>query len=72
LCLDFCNSGGGTRRASGAEWIASFTDLIDWLEAAEAVTGSQAASFVSRRGIAPRRNPGMESGDQVSEALFRF
>src|SRR5258706_13273052 len=43
LCLDFCNSGGGTRSSSGTEWIASFTDLVDWLEAAAAVTGSQAA-----------------------------
>ncbi len=43
LCLDFCNSGEGTRRASGTDWIASFADLVDWLEAAQAFTRSQAA-----------------------------
>src|SRR3989449_9925826 len=43
LCLDFCNSGGSTRRASGTEWIAGFADLVDWLQAAEAITRGQAA-----------------------------
>jgi predicted RNA-binding Zn ribbon-like protein len=42
LCLDFCNSGQGGR-ARREEWITGFADLIDWLEAAEAVTKVQAA-----------------------------
>jgi predicted RNA-binding Zn ribbon-like protein len=42
LCLDFCNSGQGAR-ARREEWITGFADLIDWLEAAEAVTKAQAA-----------------------------
>jgi len=41
LCLDFCNSGQGAR-ARREEWITGFADLIDWLEAAEAVTKAQA------------------------------
>ena len=28
LCLDFCNSGGGTRGVSGSEWIGRFSDLV--------------------------------------------
>src|SRR5256712_7607653 len=54
LCLDFCNAGGSTRRASGTEWIAGFADLIDWLEAAEAVTGGQAARLRRGGAASPR------------------
>lgn len=53
LCLDFCNSGqeddsrfGGLRMVRGGgdeEWIASFADLIDWLDAGEAIGAKQAA-----------------------------
>jgi predicted RNA-binding Zn ribbon-like protein len=43
LCLDFCNSGQGSRNSRREEWIASFADLIDWLEAAEAIDAEQAA-----------------------------
>src|SRR5467141_4719350 len=72
LCLDFCNSGGGTRRASGAEWIASFSDLIDWLEAAEAVTGSQAAKLRQAGAASPRAAAQVWSrAIKFREALFR-
>ena len=54
LCLDFCNSGGSARRASGTEWIAGFADLVDWLEAAEAVTGGQAARLRRAGAASPR------------------
>src|SRR5258708_37457051 len=57
LCLDFCNSGGGARRVSGSEWITSFSDLIDWLEAAEAVTAGQAGRRPRGRAAAPRAPP---------------
>jgi predicted RNA-binding Zn ribbon-like protein len=43
LCLDFCNSGQGLRNSRREEWITSFADLIDWLEAAEAIDAEQAA-----------------------------
>src|SRR5467141_5273469 len=42
LCLDFSNSGQGIRGSRQEEWIPTFADLIDWLEAAEALTESQA------------------------------
>lgn len=42
LCLDFCNSGQGARGARREEWISGFADLIDWLEAAQAIARSQA------------------------------
>ena len=72
LCLDFCNSGGGTRSASGTEWIASFTDLVDWLEAAAAVTGSQAARL-RQAGAASPRAAAQVWGRAIKfrEALFR-
>ncbi len=43
LCLDFCNSGQGTRNRRKEEWLTGFADLIDWLEAAEAIEGGHAA-----------------------------
>jgi len=43
LCLDFCNSGQGARGRGKGEWITGFADLIDWLEAADAIEGAHAA-----------------------------
>jgi predicted RNA-binding Zn ribbon-like protein len=45
LCLDFCNSGSGIKGSRQEEWIATFTDLMDWLEAAGALSKSQAAKL---------------------------
>src|SRR5258708_20789884 len=72
LCLDFCNSGGGARGASGSEWIAGFPDLIDWVEGAEAVTGGQAARL-RRAGAASPRAATRVWGRAIKfrEALFR-
>ncbi len=72
LCLDFCNSGEGTRRASGTDWIASFADLVDWLEAAQAVTGSQAARLREAGAGSPRAATQVWSrAIKFREALFR-
>src|SRR3989442_4542849 len=72
LCLDFCNSGGSSGRACGTEWIAGFADLVDWLEAAEAVTGGQAARL-RRAGAASPRAAAQVWGRAIKfrEALFR-
>ena len=72
LCLDFCNSGGSTRRASGTEWIAGFADLIDWLEAAEAVTAGQAARLRRAGAASPRAAAQVWArAIKFREALFR-
>ncbi len=42
LCLDFCNTGQGARDRHGEEWLATYGDLVDWLEAAGALGGEQA------------------------------
>src|SRR5713101_4241087 len=72
LSLDFCNSGQGARGASRTEWIAGFPDLIDWLEAAEAVTAGQAARL-RRAGVASPRAAAQVWGRAIKfrEALFR-
>ena len=54
LCLDFCNSGQSARRPSGTESIAGFSDLIDWLEAAGAITGGQAGGLRRAAAASPR------------------
>ena len=45
LCLDFSNSGQGIRGSRQEEWIPTFADLIDWLEAAGALDKSQAGKL---------------------------
>lgn len=42
LCLDFCNTGQAMRSPRQAEWISGFGDLVDWLEAGEAISHMQA------------------------------
>ena len=54
LCLDFCNSGQSARGPSGTESIAGFSDLVDWLEAAEALTGSQSVRLRQAGAASPR------------------
>ena len=72
LCLDFCNSGGGARGASGTEWIAGFPDLIDWLEAARAITGDQSARLRRAAAASPRAATQVWSrAIKLREALFR-
>jgi predicted RNA-binding Zn ribbon-like protein len=72
LCLDFCNSGGGTRGVSGSEWIAGFPELVDWLEAAAAVTGSQAARLREAGAASPRAAARVWSrAIKFREVLFR-
>lgn len=53
LCLDFCNSGQGFRSPRTAEWIVTFDDLVDWLEAAGAIAQRQAARFRQAAGKSP-------------------
>ncbi len=72
LCLDFCNTGQGARGARGTEWITEFNDLVDWLEAAEAIGKAQATGLHRSAAAAP------ESASQVwarsisfREGLFR-
>jgi predicted RNA-binding Zn ribbon-like protein len=71
LCLDFCNSGQGARRASG-DWIAGFPELIDWLEAAGAVTTGQAARLRRAGAASPRAATQVwRRAIKFREALFR-
>ena len=72
LCLDFCNSGQNAREPSGTESIAGFPDLVDWLEAAEAVTRDQAARL--RRGAAASPRAAAQvwgRAMKLRDALFR-
>ena len=72
MCLDFCNSGEDARKPSGADWITSFADLVDWLEAADAVTGSQAARLREAGAASPRAAAQVWSrAIKFREALFR-
>src|SRR5882762_2840311 len=72
LCLDFCNSGQNARGPSGAEWIAGFSDLIDWLEAAQAITPGQAARLRRPAAASPRAAAQVWGrAIKLREALFR-
>ena len=54
LCLDFCNSGQGLRNSESREWLADFADLLDWLEASEAIGAKHAKQLRSEGDKAPR------------------
>src|SRR5947208_4391341 len=54
LCLDFCNSGQGIRGSRQEEWIPTYADLVDWLEAAGALTESQALRLRTGAAEAPQ------------------
>ena len=72
LCLDFCNSGQNARGPSGAEWIAGFPELIDWLEDAEAITRGQAARLRRAAAASPRAATQVWSrAIKLRETLFR-
>jgi len=54
LCLDFCNSGQGIKGSRQEEWIPTYADLVDWLEAAGALTESQALRLSTGGAEAPQ------------------
>jgi len=51
LCLDFCNTGQGARDRPGGEWLATYGELVDWLEAAGAL-GAEQAKRLQRAALA--------------------
>src|SRR4051812_33991316 len=53
LALDYCNTGQGIRGNRGIEWFASYAELLDWLEAAAALTHKQATTLRARAGRSP-------------------
>src|SRR2546426_4056410 len=53
-CLDFCDSGQGIRGSRQEEWIPTYADLVDWLEAAGALTESQALGLRTGGGEGPQ------------------
>ena len=72
MCLDFCNSGENARGHSGTEWITGFPDLIDWLEAAEAITRDQAGRLRRAAAASPRAAAQVWGrAIKLREALFR-
>ena len=72
LCLDFCNSGQSARGPSGTEWIAGFSELVDWLEAAGAITPGQADGLRRAAAASPRAAAQVWGrAIRFREALFR-
>ena len=72
LCLDFCNSGQNAREPSGTECIAGFRDLVDWLEAAEAISRDQAGRLRRAAAASPRAAAQVWGrAIKFREALFR-
>src|SRR5256886_12641602 len=72
LGLDVGKSGQNARGPSGTEWIAGFPELIDWLEAAEAITRGQAARLRRAAAASPRAAAQVWGrAIKFREALFR-
>ncbi len=66
LCLDFCNSGQGIRGSRQEEWIPTYADLVDWLEAAGSLTESQALRLRTGGAEAP------QAAQQLFERAIAF
>jgi predicted RNA-binding Zn ribbon-like protein len=47
LCLDFCNTGQEARDPPAEEWLISYVDVVDWLDAAGAISRKHAAALRS-------------------------
>ena len=72
LCLDFCNTGQGVRGARQEEWITGFPDLIDWLEAAGALSRPHAAGLRAAGARSPQAARGLWArAIELREALVR-
>jgi len=72
LCLDFCNSGQGMRGSRQSEWISSFGDLVDWLEAAEAIPHAHAVRWRRAGETAPgAATAAWKHAIVLRETLFR-
>src|SRR2546425_2894799 len=65
-CLDFCNSGQGMRGSRQEEWIPTYADLVDWLEAAGSLTESQALRLRTGGAEAP------QAAQQLFERAIAF
>ena len=64
LALDYCNTGQGIRGRRGIEWFNSFGELLNWLEATDAVSRKQAAALRTRAERSPE-----EAGKVFARAL---
>jgi predicted RNA-binding Zn ribbon-like protein len=53
LCLDFCNTGQGTRGTNQVEWLTEFDELVAWLHAAGALSARQASALRAAAERAP-------------------
>jgi predicted RNA-binding Zn ribbon-like protein len=53
LCLDFCNTGQEARDPPAEEWLTSYADVVDWLDAAGALSRKHAAALRSAAGREP-------------------
>ena len=72
LCVDFCNSGQGIRGPRRDEWIAGYGELVDWLDAAEAIPHAQAARLLRSGVTAPQAaTAAWKRAITLREALFR-
>ncbi len=72
LCLDFCNTGQAMRDRRAIEWLPGFTDLVEWLETAEAMSHAQAGRLRRAALAAPGAAAGAwRRAIVLRETLFR-
>ncbi len=73
LALDFCNSGQGFRSPRREEWLSTFDDLLDWLEAAGELAERQVTRFRDAAATSPEAAASvLARAIGLREALFRI
>jgi predicted RNA-binding Zn ribbon-like protein len=71
LCLDFCNTVGGSREGTAREKLNSVHDLIAWTEQAELIDQAEAARL-KREGNGGHSAAALRRAVEFREALYRI
>jgi predicted RNA-binding Zn ribbon-like protein len=73
LCLDFCNSVGGSREDIPRESIYSYGGVVSWAEQAGLVNKVTAAGLLKKAALAPENGgPVLARAVELREAIYRI
>ena len=72
LCLDFCNTVGGSREGTPKEKLKSVEDLIAWSEQAELIDHAEADRLRQEAAAHNGNAAGLKRATDLREALYRI
>jgi len=73
LCLDFCNTVGGSREGTPREYMSGYGDLVSWAEQAGLVDETTARNLRKQAMLAPMDGaPVVSRAVQLRETIYRI